>query len=263
MKRWYGMGRVRYLGLARNACHLQFAALTCQVHPCRFAKSLSQRRALTQALVLRSNREDARSGGSAPLRSPNRTEGAPSTVLSVEEEAVVVAFRRHTLLPLDDCLYALQPTIPHLTRSSPASLPQSAMGSIACRVEGEDFAQAQVQGLSDRLFSYRHPEVRTAQGRTISIIVAIDRPPNSPSSNCTRRWRRTAADSGAASPRLSYRRRAYPVVTDNGTDFTRDARRRNAGRSSAEIKEMTSGGCELQRAARRFEYACSYDVDHG
>ena len=43
---------------------------------------------------------------------------ARSTVLTVEEEAVVVAFRRHTLLPLDDCLYALQPTIPHLTRSS-------------------------------------------------------------------------------------------------------------------------------------------------
>src|SRR5256886_14130102 len=41
-----------------------------------------------------------------------------STVLSIEEEAIVVAFRRHTLLPLDDCLYALQATIPHLTRSS-------------------------------------------------------------------------------------------------------------------------------------------------
>ena len=41
-----------------------------------------------------------------------------STVLSIEEEAVIVAFRRHTLLPLDDCLYALQPTIPHLSRSS-------------------------------------------------------------------------------------------------------------------------------------------------
>ena len=41
-----------------------------------------------------------------------------STVLSGEEEAIVVAFRRHTLLSLDDCLYALQPTIPHLTRSS-------------------------------------------------------------------------------------------------------------------------------------------------
>src|SRR5215207_5087144 len=33
---------------------------------------------------------------------------AKSTVLTVEEEAVIVAFRRHTLLPLDDCLYALQ-----------------------------------------------------------------------------------------------------------------------------------------------------------
>lgn len=41
-----------------------------------------------------------------------------STVLSLEEEAIIVAFRRHTLLPLDDCLYALQPTIPRLTRSS-------------------------------------------------------------------------------------------------------------------------------------------------
>ena len=29
-----------------------------------------------------------------------------STVLSVEEEAIIVAFRRHTLLPLDDCLYS-------------------------------------------------------------------------------------------------------------------------------------------------------------
>ena len=34
-----------------------------------------------------------------------------STVLSKEEEALAVAFRRHTLLPLDDCLYALQATI--------------------------------------------------------------------------------------------------------------------------------------------------------
>jgi transposase-like protein len=36
-----------------------------------------------------------------------------STVLTEAEEAMVVAFRRHTLLPLDDCLYALQSSIPH------------------------------------------------------------------------------------------------------------------------------------------------------
>jgi len=43
-------------------------------------------------------------------------EGAAT--LSIEEEAIIVAFRRHTLLPLDDCLYVLQATIPHLTPSS-------------------------------------------------------------------------------------------------------------------------------------------------
>ena len=41
-----------------------------------------------------------------------------STVLAEAEEAALGVFRRHTLLPLDDCLYALQPSIPHLTRSA-------------------------------------------------------------------------------------------------------------------------------------------------
>jgi transposase-like protein len=36
-----------------------------------------------------------------------------STVLSLEEEAACVAFRKTRLLPLDDCLYALQSSIPH------------------------------------------------------------------------------------------------------------------------------------------------------
>lgn len=41
---------------------------------------------------------------------------APHKTLTEAEKAAVIAFRRHTLLPLDDCLYALQPSIPHLTR---------------------------------------------------------------------------------------------------------------------------------------------------
>src|SRR5271156_2928509 len=45
----------------------------------------------------RSSGSDLRAGPKEPR----------STVVSVEEEAVVVAFRRHTLPPLDDCLYAL------------------------------------------------------------------------------------------------------------------------------------------------------------
>lgn len=41
-----------------------------------------------------------------------------STVLSEAEEKAIVAFRQMTLLPLDDVLYAMQETIPHLSRSS-------------------------------------------------------------------------------------------------------------------------------------------------
>ena len=41
-----------------------------------------------------------------------------SKSLSLAEEAIVVAFRVYTQLPLDDCLYSLQEIIPHLSRSS-------------------------------------------------------------------------------------------------------------------------------------------------
>jgi len=41
-----------------------------------------------------------------------------STVLSEAEEKAIVAFRQLTLLPLDDILYSLQETMPHLSRSS-------------------------------------------------------------------------------------------------------------------------------------------------
>ena len=42
---------------------------------------------------------------------------------------MVLAFRRHTLLPLDDCLYALQPSIPHLTRSALHRCPDRTEGA--------------------------------------------------------------------------------------------------------------------------------------
>jgi transposase-like protein len=51
-----------------------------------------------------------------------------STVLTVEQEAIVVAFRKHTLLPLDDCLYALQSTIPQPSAEKPAA-PRSAFAA--------------------------------------------------------------------------------------------------------------------------------------
>ena len=41
-----------------------------------------------------------------------------STILTIAQEAAIVAFRKPTLLPLDDCLYGLEEAIAELTRSS-------------------------------------------------------------------------------------------------------------------------------------------------
>jgi len=43
---------------------------------------------------------------------------AGSSVLSPEDQSIIIAFRQTTLLALDDCLYALQPTLSHLRRST-------------------------------------------------------------------------------------------------------------------------------------------------
>ena len=60
-----------------------------------------------------------------------------STVLSETDEAMIVAFRRHTLLSLDDCLYALQASVPHLTRSALHRCLQSATGYPGFRISKE------------------------------------------------------------------------------------------------------------------------------
>ena len=88
-----------------------------------------------------------------------------STVLTVEEEAVVVAFRRHTLLPLDDCLYALQATIPHLTRSSlHRCLQRHGIGRLP-DVDGEKPTKKKFKSYPIGFFHIDIAEVQTAEGR--------------------------------------------------------------------------------------------------
>ena len=109
-----------------------------------------------------------------------------STVLSIEEEAVVIAFRRHTLLPLDDCLYALQAMIPHLTRSIVASLPEAARHRAPAAGQGRGRRQAKIQSVPDRSFSHRHRRAAHSRGKLYCSSRSIG-PRNSPSSPCTRR----------------------------------------------------------------------------
>lgn len=94
-------------------------------------------------------------------------------VLSIEEEAIIVAFRRRTLLPLDDCLYALQPTIPHLTRLSLHRRLErhgiSRLPEVARRTFEKNFKAYPI--------GYFHTditELQTAEGK-LYLYVAIDR----------------------------------------------------------------------------------------
>ena len=97
-----------------------------------------------------------------------------STVLTVEEEAVVVAFRRHTLLPLDDCLYALQPTIPALTRSSLHRCLQRHGISRLPSAEGGGPGKKRFKAYPIGYFHLDIAEVRTEAGK-LHLFVAIDR----------------------------------------------------------------------------------------
>ena len=91
-----------------------------------------------------------------------------STVLTIEEEAVIVAFRRHTLLPLDDCLYALQPTIPHLTRSSLHRCLQRHGISRLPQVEGEASPKRKFKAYPIGFFHLESPKCRPRKASSIS-----------------------------------------------------------------------------------------------
>ena len=97
-----------------------------------------------------------------------------STVLTIEEEAIIVAFRRHTLLPLDDCLYALQPTIPHLTRSSLHRCLQRHGISRLPQVDDDKPDKRKFKPYPIGYFHIDIAEVRTEEGK-LYLFVAIDR----------------------------------------------------------------------------------------
>jgi transposase-like protein len=97
-----------------------------------------------------------------------------STVLTVEEEAIIVAFRKHTLLPLDDCLYALQENIPHLTRSSLHRCLQRHGISRLPEIEGDKQPKKKFKAYPIGFFHIDITEVRTEEGK-LHLFVAIDR----------------------------------------------------------------------------------------
>jgi hypothetical protein len=85
-----------------------------------------------------------------------------------------VAFRRHTPLPLDDCLYALQPSIPHLTRSALHRCLQRHGISRLPDMEGDKPKRSTFKRYPIGFFHIDIAEVQTAEGK-LYFFVGIDR----------------------------------------------------------------------------------------
>ena len=106
--------------------------------------------------------------------SPMGPKNPSSTVLTLEQEALIVAFRKHTLLPLDDCLYALQPSIPALTRSSLHRCLQRHGISRLPECDGDKTPKKKFKAYPIGFFHLDIAEVRTGEGK-LHLFVAIDR----------------------------------------------------------------------------------------
>ena len=143
-----------------------------------------------------------------------------STGLRVEEEAAIVAFRQHTLLPLDDCLYALQETIPPLSRSAlHRCFQRHGISRLPPVVDGPARTKKKFK---DYPIGYLHvdfAELQTEEGKQY-LFVAIDR---------TRKvafadWQAHATQATATAflervlAKLPYK--VHIVLTDNGVQFT-------------------------------------------
>ncbi len=188
---------------------------------------------------------------------PTGPKQARSTVLSVEDEAIVVAFRRHTLLPLDDCLYALQATIPHLTRSSLHRCLQRHDISRLPEVEGTTPVRRKFKAYPLGYFHIDIAEVHTAQGR-LYLLVAIDRTTKFAFVELHEKATRRIAGDFLRALIKAVPYRIHTVLTDNGTHFTSPGNVRSA---AAEIRRAMDNHEPFR--AHAFEYACAQNhIDH-
>ena len=143
---------------------------------------------------------------------------AHSTVLSLEEEAIIVAFRRHTLLALDDCLYALQPTIAHLTRSSLHRCLQR--HGISRLPEGEgDKPKKKFKHYPIGYFHIDIAELRTGEGK-IRLFVAIDRTSKFAYVELHERAGKMIAAQFLRNLIAAVPYKIHTILTDNGVQFT-------------------------------------------
>lgn len=177
-------------------------------------------------------------------------------MLSIEDEAIIVAFRKHTRVQLDDCLYALQATIPHLTRSSLRRCLERHGISQLPDVEYGKTRKPKFKAYPIGHFHIDIAEVRTQEGR-LYLFAAIDR---ASKFDFTARHEKAAA---AVSREFLLHRIAtvaykiHTALTDNGLLFTDS---QGTSWTAAEIKELIAH--KEPFCAHAFVYTCAQaDID--
>ncbi len=171
-----------------------------------------------------------------------------STVLTEAEEAMVVAVRRHTLLPLDDCLYALQPSVPHLTRSALHRCLQRHGISRLPDIEGDKPKRQRFKPYPIGFFHIDIAEVQTAEGK-LYLFVAIDRTSKFAFARLVARATGTAARLFLNELVAIVPYRIHTILTDNGIQF-------------ADLPKNRSGPTARWRG-HPFDRACqSHGVEH-
>lgn len=137
---------------------------------------------------------DGRSAARWPICRPGSRSRIPRCCCW--NEAIIIAFRRHMLLPLDDCLYALQATIPHLTRSSLHRCLQRRGISLLPQIEGDKPAKKKFKADLIGCFHNDIAEVQRADGKLRPW--RSTGPPSSPMPNCMRRRARWSRPNSCA-----------------------------------------------------------------
>jgi transposase len=149
-----------------------------------------------------------------------------STVLSEIEEAIVVEFRRRTLLPLDDVLGCLRETIPALSRSA---LHRCLQRHGISRLPNSEEGEAKRGRFAQTTIGYVHIdacELRWAEGK-VHMFLAIDRV-----SKFAYVELHVAATMLAGAEFLrgviaAFPYRLHTILTDNGIPFTDQPRNRS------------------------------------
>jgi transposase InsO family protein len=142
-----------------------------------------------------------------------------STVLNREEEALIVAFRQHTLLPLDDCLSALRATLPHLTRSALHRCLQRHGISRLPDMEGDKPQKKTVKPDPLGYFHIDIADVRTEEGK-LYLCVAIDRTSKFAYAELHPEAIKTGAAQFLRHLIAAVPYKIHTVLTDNGIQFT-------------------------------------------